>query len=78
MRLIVLAFTLLPVMAHAQSTTAPTPTEPVAQACPAGMTFNTATQSCGLTPATSPAMTPMPAASGGSDCGFSAARDVTS
>lgn len=74
MRLIIIALAMLPVAAHAQTTTLPSPTEPVAQSCPVGMSFNTATQSCGLTPETSP----MPAASRGSGCSFSAAREVTS
>ncbi|MFN3662862.1 hypothetical protein [Yoonia sp.] len=74
MRSIVLALAMLPAAAHAQTTTLPAPTEPVAQSCPVGMTFNTGTQSCGLTPEPSP----MPAASGGSGCSFSAAREVTS
>lgn len=74
MRLIVLALALLPAAAFAQETTLPTAAEPVAQSCPAGMTFNAATQSCGLTPA----QTPTPAASDGFGCSFSAAREVTS
>jgi hypothetical protein len=74
MRLIVLALAMLPVAAFAQETTLPTPTEPVAQSCPAGMTFSAATRSCGIMPAA----TPMPAASDGSGCSFSAAREVTS
>ncbi|MBR2574576.1 MAG: hypothetical protein IKE14_09635 [Loktanella sp.] len=74
MRAILFALAMLPVAAHAQETTLPTPTEPVAQSCPAGMTFNAATQSCGIMPAA----TPMPAASDGSGCSFSAAREVTS
>lgn len=74
MRLTILAFAMLPAMAHAQSTTLPAPSDTVAQSCPVGMTFNSATQSCGLMPAT----TPMPAASGKSGCGYSAAREVTS
>lgn len=76
MRLIILAMAMLPVAAHAQETTTPAPTEPVAaQSCPAGMTWNTGTQSCGLTSDTA-----MPAASGkgGHGCSFSAAREVTS
>jgi hypothetical protein len=75
MRAIIFALALLPVAAHAQNTTLPTPSEPVAaQSCPVGMTFDAATQSCGLTPEA----TPMPAASGGTGCSFSAAREVTS
>ena len=50
MRAMLFALAMLPVAAHAQETTLPTPTEPVAQSCPVGMTFNAATQSCGLTP----------------------------
>ncbi|WP_322891806.1 MULTISPECIES: hypothetical protein [unclassified Yoonia] len=75
MRLIVLALAMLPAAAFAQETTLPTPAEPVAQSCPVGMTFNAATQSCGIMPETT---TPMPAASGGYGCSFSAAREVTS
>lgn len=74
MRAIIFALAMLPAAAFAQETTLPTPTEPVAQSCPAGMTFNAATQSCGITPEA----TPMPAASGGYGCSFSAAREVTS
>lgn len=74
MRAILFALAMLPVAAHAQQTTMPTPTEPVAQSCPVGMTFNAATQSCGIMPAA----TPMPAASDGSGCSLSAAREVTS
>jgi len=54
MRAIIFALAMLPVAVHAQETTLPTPTEPVAQSCPVGMTFNAATQSCGLTPAQTP------------------------
>ena len=74
MRAILFALAMLPVAVHAQETTLPTPTEPVAQSCPVGMTFNAVTQSCGLTPA----QTPTPAASDSSGCSFSAAREVTS
>ena len=77
MRAIIFAFAMVPFAAFAQDTTQPTPAEPVAaQSCPVGMSFNSATQSCGLTPATTPA--PMPAAGGKSGCSFSAAREVTS
>lgn len=74
MRLAILAFVVLPLAAQAQETTLPMPTEPVAQSCPAGMTFNAATQSCGLSPETAT----MPAASDGHGCSLSAAREVTS
>ena len=74
MRAMLFALAMLPVAAHAQETTLPTPTEPVAQSCPAGMTLNAATQSCGITPAA----TPMPAATDGYGCSFSAASEVTS
>lgn len=74
MRAMLFALAMLPVAVHAQETTLPTPTEPVAQSCPAGMTFDAATQSCGITPVA----TPMPAASDGSGCSYSAAREVTS
>ena len=75
MRAIIFALAMMPVAAHAQNTTLPTPSEPVAaQSCPVGMTFNAGTQSCGLTPTT----TPMPAAGAGSGCSFSATREVTS
>ena len=74
MRAIIFALALLPAAAFAQETTLPTPTEPVAQSCPTGMTFNADTQSCGIMPET----TPMPAATDGYGCSFSAAREVTS
>lgn len=74
MRLTILAFAMLPFAAQAQTTTVPAPADTVAQSCPVGMSFNSATQSCGLTPTT----TPMPAASGKTGCGYSAAREVTS
>lgn len=74
MRLAILAFVVLPLAAQAEETTLPLPSEPVAQSCPAGMTFNTATQSCGLSPETST----VPAASDGHGCSGSMAREVTS
>lgn len=74
MRLAILAFVVLPLAAQAQETTLPAPTEPAAQSCPVGMTFNAATQSCGLSPETST----MPAASDGYGCSGSMAREVTS
>ena len=40
MRAMLFALAMLPVVAHAQEMTLPTPTEPVAQSCPAGMTLN--------------------------------------
>jgi hypothetical protein len=74
MRAIIFACVMLPGAAFAQETKLPTPTDTLAQSCPVGMSFNATTQSCGIMPAA----TPMPAASGGADCGLSAAREVTS
>lgn len=74
MRLIVIALAMLPAAAFGQEKSLPTPAEPVAQSCPVGMTFNAATQSCGIMPAA----TPTPAATDGYGCSFSAAREVTS
>lgn len=74
MRLTVLALTLLPVAAHAQDTTQPTPTEPLAQAqsCPVGMAWDAGANACAMaTQAASPLKS-------GSGCSYGAAREVTS
>ena len=77
MRLAILAFTLLPVAAHAQSTTLPTPTEPAAQAqsCPVGMSWDAAAGACSQGAETA---SPLKGLGGHSGCNGSAAREVTS
>ena len=75
MRLTVLALTLLPVAAHAQSTTLPAPTEPLAQSqsCPVGMTFDATAGAC--TMADEQVATPLKSGSG---CSYGAHREVMS
>lgn len=77
MRIAVLALAMVPMAAHAQSTTLPTPTEPVAQSqsCPTGMTWDAAAQSCALS---NEAASPVQALPGKSGCSYGAAREVTS
>lgn len=80
MRFMVLTLALLPAGVQAQTTALPNPaTEQVAvQACPAGMGFDTTTQSCGLIPAPATSPAPTPAVSGGMGCGSDGMRDVSS
>lgn len=62
MRAVIFALALLPVAAQAQTTTPADPAAPtVAQSCPAGASFDAATQSC---------VTSQPAAGGGTGCGL--------
>lgn len=77
MRLAILAFVMLPLAAHAQETTLPAPTEPVAnsQCCPVGITWNAAAQACGIGADNA---TPAQSLPGQSGCSGSMAREVTS
>ena len=77
MRLTVLAFTLLPMAAHAQSTTLPTPTEPLAQAqsCPVGMAWDAGQNACAQVTETA---SPLKGLGEHSGCNYGAAREVTS
>lgn len=77
MRLTVLAFTLLPLAAHAQNTTLPAPTEPLAQtqSCPVGTTWDAGAATCAdVTEAASP----LKGSGDHSGCSYGAAREVTS
>ena len=77
MRLTVLALAMLPMAAHAQNTTLPAPTEPVAQSqsCPVGTAWSEAAGACAEV---ADATSPMKGLSGGSGCNYGAAREVTS
>ena len=77
MRLTVLAFALLPMVATAQETTLPTPTEPLAQAqsCPVGMAWDAAASACAQVTETA---SPLKGLGEGSGCNYGAAREVTS
>ena len=75
MRLTVLALALLPMSAVAQDVTLPAPTEPVAQSCAVGMTWDTGAQACVEAAETA---SPMKDLSSGSGCNYGAAREVMS
>lgn len=75
MRLTVLAIAMLPAAAFAQETTLPAPTEPVAQSCAVGMTWDAGAQACVELAETA---SPMKDLSHGSGCNYGAAREVTS
>ena len=75
MRLHLIAALMFPMSAFAQETTAPTPAEPMAQACPTGLVFDASLGACRVADtATSPAQS-LPSGSG---CGHETAREVTS
>ncbi|MEO0931070.1 MAG: hypothetical protein AAFY14_10545 [Pseudomonadota bacterium] len=75
MRLTVFALAMLPMAAIAQEATLPSPTEPVAQSCAVGMTWDAGAQTCVAIAQTS---SPMKGLSGHSGCNYGAAREVTS
>ena len=77
MRLTVLALTLLPVAAHAQSTTLPAPTEPLTQSqrCPVGMAWDAGLNACAQVADKS---SPLDHLGMGVGCEHGAAREVTS
>ncbi len=77
MRLTVLAFALLPMAAHAQNTTLPAPTEPLAQSqsCPVGMAWDSGLNACAQATETA---SPLKGLGNHSGCNYGAAREVTS
>ncbi|MEO1640646.1 MAG: hypothetical protein AAFU41_15500 [Pseudomonadota bacterium] len=77
MRLTVLALTLLPFAAQAQTapTPAPDPTVAQTQSCPAGTAWDAASGACA---AVSETATPAAGMGGHAGCGFSAGRELSS